>query len=315
MIEQEDRSRLVVQSYSKINWYLEVTGRRPDGYHNIETLFQEINLSDRMIIERLPGGSASDMPAVQFECSIPNLAPSGANLVERAANLFFTKTGVRAGLRIQLEKTVPAGAGLGGGSANATATFMALDRMFGTRLRTEEIETEVASLGSDCAFFVCGGAAVGTGRGDFLRPVWMPRRVVFLVVPPIQIPTAAVYSALATPHADGGSERTLQIELLSSLEHAVFENAMFNRLEAPAFSLHPGLETIKTAMERAGIAPVHMTGSGSGLFACMESMHDARQAESYFKQYVRGMSPRNPLLDGSRTFITITRETPDPPGI
>ncbi|HKE00112.1 MAG TPA: 4-(cytidine 5'-diphospho)-2-C-methyl-D-erythritol kinase, partial [Planctomycetota bacterium] len=161
--ERTDR-RIVVASPAKLNLFLEVIARRDDGYHEIETVFQEIALFDEIVVER---GVAKD----EFSCDVAGLARPGENLVERAVEAFRRETGIREPLRIELTKTIPAGSGLGGGSSNAAGALQALDLLLGAHVPLERLEALAVSLGSDCAFFLHGGCAIGRGRGEKIEPL------------------------------------------------------------------------------------------------------------------------------------------------
>lgn len=270
-IDEHGPGHLHVRSTCKLNLFLEVVRRRDDGYHDIETLFQEIDLADSLQFQRISSG-------IEFYCNIKDLAPAGTNLVERAAAAFFRESGIPPSISIRLEKKIPAGAGVGGGSANATATLESLNRIYQFPLNRESLAKIACSLGADCPFFLVGGAAIGRGRGENLERVVMPRRAFLLVIPPVPVSTAAVYSRMPAILAARREHRSIDLGALQSPDITIVESAIFNRLEAAAIEEQPQLRTVINALHSAGIANAHVTGSGSGIFAVFSSRAGAERA-------------------------------------
>ena len=184
-----DRSTLTVTTRSKVNLSLEVIRRREDGYHEIETILQCIDLADTMEVD------LTDDARVTIECDVPEIPTDERNLCHRALVAMRPLAGPSLGARIRLRKHVPIGAGLGGGSANAAGVLLAVRH--GLRLETPMpvLERIAASIGSDVPFFLHGGTMLGRGRGEVLTPLAPIKGGVFLIVkPPVSIPTAWVYS-------------------------------------------------------------------------------------------------------------------------
>ena len=154
---------LQLKAPAKLNLFLEVTGKRPDGFHALESVFQTISLYDDITI------SLKDSRGVDFSCR-PESLQTPDNLAVKAAEAFFTATGLQAGVHISLEKGIPAQAGLGGGSSDAAAVLKGLNDLFDRPLDKSALLTLGASLGSDVPFFICGGTALVTGRGEFVEP-------------------------------------------------------------------------------------------------------------------------------------------------
>lgn len=281
IVDEATPERIAVRSTCKLNLFLEIIQKRDDGYHDIETLFQEIDLTDSIVIKKRAERG------VAFICNIKDLAPPGKNLVERAAEAFFNETGVEAGVEITLEKRIPAGAGVGGGSANATATLAALNRLFERKLPPAILQKIACSLGADCPFFVHGGAAIGRGRGEILEPVSMPRRAFLLVIPPVALSTAAVYNRISPTLARRGSAKPLRLDDLRSADLSKFNDAFYNCLETAAYEERPQLQIIKNAFVAAGIHDLHLTGSGSGTFIARETLQKARDAAESFRRVLR----------------------------
>src|SRR5256886_9923533 len=162
---------------AKINLSLRVLGKRPDGFHEIETLIAPISLHDKIDIEK-------QNRWIDFSCDDPTLSSGEDNLVVRAAKLFFEKTKIKSGVSIKLEKKIPHGAGLGGGSSDAAATLRALNELFETKLSREELAEPGSTIGSDVSFFLFESAAVCKGRGEIVEPAKLKTKLSILLLKP-----------------------------------------------------------------------------------------------------------------------------------
>jgi 4-diphosphocytidyl-2C-methyl-D-erythritol kinase len=182
---------MTVKSFAKINLGLEIVGKRPDGYHDIRTLFQTISLADELHLEPAPAG------VLHLAGDDPSVAWDETNLVHRAARLLREKTGTDQGARILVKKNVPAGRGLGGGSSNAAAALLGLNRMWGLGLDAPGLTGLARRLGADVPFFLHGGLCLGEDIGDRLTrlPDLAPLPCL-LVFPPFPIPTASIYAGI-----------------------------------------------------------------------------------------------------------------------
>lgn len=241
-----------VRSYAKINWSLRVTGKRADGFHDLETVFQEISLHDELTL------TPSD--ETTLVCDDPSIPTDESNLVLRAARALDAPP-----VAIELKKRVPAGGGLGGGSANAAATLLALDRMFD--LRRDDLPAIALALGSDVPFFLLGGTAYATGRGELLTPL-TPRGGIplLLVLPEEKVLTKDAFARI-TRHSP---------QLGRAAYEQGFEN-FTNDFEEPVFALVPRLAEYKRRLIESGATFASMSGSGSTLFGAYESL-EARDA-------------------------------------
>jgi len=252
---------LVIRAYAKINWVLEVLGRREDGFHEVRTVLQNVSLSDVLTIRVREEGD------IQVFCSQAGVPAGEANLCGRAALRLREATGVQAGASIEIEKGIPVAAGLGGGSSDAAATLVALNQLWGTGLSLGELTALGAGVGSDVPFFLAGGTAVGTGRGEQVRPCPGPSGwPVGLVGAGLGLATALVYRHLQTFRADAG-ERTIQMEqALRQGDPLAVAGALWNDLEEPAFRLRPELGARKRQLRDRGV-PALLSGSGPTLLA------------------------------------------------
>jgi len=183
--------RIVLRSYAKINLGLHIIGRRGDGYHEIRTVFQTIRLHDRLEIERIR------KRAIEFECNFDQIRTE-ENLVVRAVKCLCQYVGISQGFRVRLQKKIPLGAGLGGGSSNAATAVLGVRRLLNLKLSNEDLFEIGGLLGSDVPFFFVGGRALGVGRGSEVYPLEdQPVKYILLLVPPYPVSTARAYARLS----------------------------------------------------------------------------------------------------------------------
>ncbi|HVY70780.1 MAG TPA: 4-(cytidine 5'-diphospho)-2-C-methyl-D-erythritol kinase, partial [Verrucomicrobiae bacterium] len=231
--------KLVRESPCKVNLLLNILGKRPDGFHELETLMQPVPLCDTIEFEMASS-------AVELTCSEPSLPVDGTNLVHRAATQFLAAARVDAGVRLHLLKRIPMAAGLGGGSGNAAVTLLGLNDLFGRALSPEQLQTIAAGLGSDVPFFLRNGPALAVGRGErvtWLEPFPALRGVhILLIHPGFGIATAWAYRELANfPEALNGRPGRAET-LAASLRSGDLAGAgreFYNSLEAPALRKYP----------------------------------------------------------------------------
>ena len=270
---------------AKINLFLHVLGRRQDGYHDIQTLFQLLDWGDEVQIRPASGPLISRLP-VTYD------VPESEDLVVRAAKLLQSETGCRQGAEIGVKKQIPPGSGMGGGSSDAATVLLVLNRLWGCGLGLDELATLGVSLGADVPVFVQGRSAMAEGIGERLEPVNLGSRHYILVFPAISISTRAVFSdallardskSISLPQALAGAGR--------------------NDCEAVVREQFPALARMLEALEKWG-QPM-MTGTGSGIFIPMRDEKNAKSAAKEMKtlynvRAVRGVdrSPLHERLDG-----------------
>ncbi len=257
-----------VRSYAKINWSLRVTGKRADGFHDLETLFQTISLHDELTFER------SDR--LTLSCDDPTIPTGESNLIVRAATALNAPPAA-----IHLKKRIPAGGGLGGGSSNAAATLAALDAMYGLGTSAAKLRELALSLGSDVPFFLVGGTAYATGRGEVLTP--MPSLAgipLLLVLPEERVATAEAFRAIRRYSEPIGVERYRK---LCAKDLPAMRDELVNDFEEPVFQRLPRLKELKARVVRAGAAWAAMSGSGSTIVGAFRSEAERDQALDTFK--------------------------------
>lgn len=271
------------RSPCKVNLLLNILGRRADGFHEVESLMHPVALYDELSFSRSRAG-------IELSCSDPALPTDSQNLVHRAAGLFLKASGVTDGVRLHLEKRIPLAAGLGGGSANAAITLLALNELFGSPLDHDCLFSLAASLGSDVPFFLRETPALATGRGEQIHAVpFFPllNRAAFLLVHPgFGIASAWAYQQLQRfPAALNGRPGRAQrlVELLRTKDLRAAGAEFYNSLEAPAFVKFPLLCLFQEFFRDQGAPAALMSGSGSTTFAIAESQASAQALVESFK--------------------------------
>ncbi len=262
---------LTLLSPAKLNLFLLVTGRRDDGYHTLQTLFQLLDYGDTLHF------SASD--ALTLTPELPGV-PNDSNLIIRAARLLQTHTGCRKGAAIVLDKRLPLGGGIGGGSSNAATTLLALNHLWDLHLPLAELAALGLQLGADVPVFVHGNTAWAEGVGERLQPVAQPSRNYLILVPPCAVSTAQIFSDPALTR--NSSPLTIR---------AFLRDGGRNDCEPVTKRLYPEVQNALDALSR--FAPAQMTGTGACVFAAIESSDgDDRQAEQVM-QHVLQQLPTN----------------------
>ncbi len=248
-----------VKSYAKVNLTLEVLGRRPDGFHEISSIMQNISLSDELSFE----------PAAELtlECDLKRLE-SAENLVACAAQLLQSRYAVRSGARIQLRKGIPIQAGLGGGSSDAATTLWALNRLWGLHRPVAELAALAAGLGSDVPFFLTGGTCLAEGRGDRLTRVPTPPQAwLVLALPAVSVSnkTAEMYRHLP-PGSWNKGEATKNLRRLLEQGRRLRESSLFNVFSNLAAESYPEIGSCRSALLEAAWARPVLAGAGPALF-------------------------------------------------
>lgn len=266
-------SRLEIPTPAKINLGLAVRGRRPDGYHEIETILQLVDLTDRLILEREETGQIS------LETDHPSLPNDEKNLVYQAARLLQRHTGSSWGVRMQLQKHIPIGAGLGGGSGNAAFALWGLNELWELGLTREELQELGRALGSDVPFFLFAAQAVGTGKGDALSPLPpLPPLPVLLINPGFSLSTALIYRRVRLVLTKRENRITMLRRFFLMGDVEAIGRHLFNDLETVVLEDHPVIGEMKEALLARGAEGAIMSGSGPtvlGLFAERQTAQDA----------------------------------------
>jgi 4-diphosphocytidyl-2-C-methyl-D-erythritol kinase len=271
-----------INAFAKINLGLQILGKRHDGYHDIETILHRLDIYDVIEIRQSSSGG------IAVECTHPDIPAHSSNLCYKAAELFYSEVGEKPRLSIGIEKNIPIGAGLGGGSSDAAAVLLACNKLLGYPLGKETLRQIASRIGSDVPYFLHHGTAHATGRGDVLEyfdlelPYW-----IVLVYPNIHIDTAWAYRAY-TPNS--GVKRIQLKSIVSDnlMEPGVWVNSLRNDFEPVVFREHPVIMRVKEALVKAGADFALMSGSGSSVFGLY-------QDEKYAKEIADSLSNTYPV--------------------
>ncbi|MBL7020970.1 MAG: 4-(cytidine 5'-diphospho)-2-C-methyl-D-erythritol kinase, partial [Nitrospinaceae bacterium] len=243
---------------AKVNLGLHILGKREDGFHELETLFQMVSWCDEIRIDCLSRG-------LELVCDQPDIPTDEGNLVIKAAHLLQTRFPERCkGAKIYLNKNIPHGAGLGGGSGNAAGVLLGLNFLWGLKLKREDLILMASELGSDVPFFLFSPCAIGRGRGEILESVKSSIRFYILMVyPGFAVSTATVYGNLKLKLTKRQNNISILKNFLLQSEFAQLGAAWSNDLEPVVFQEHPGLSGIKKEMLALGAKGALLSGSGS----------------------------------------------------
>jgi 4-diphosphocytidyl-2-C-methyl-D-erythritol kinase len=306
-----------IPAFAKINLRLDILGKRPDGYHELRTIFQTISLKDELTLRK---SRHQGISLTVLGNEVLSHEPVQKNLVYRAVHALSHELKIRSGVEIELHKEIPAGGGLGGGSSDAAAALLGYLRLHGKKLPPARLIEVAASLGADVPFFLFGGRALGVNRGDEIYPLGsIPKQSVVVVVPDrIRVPTAEAFQWVHAPSlADSRAglelvaspprqSRASRLHLQPSNSRARVQltkagaapklwefcalcwsaqgRGLANDFERPVFQRHPRLASIKRALLRVGAAEASLAGSGSAVFGIFPSPALARRAAVGFPE-------------------------------
>ena len=267
-----------IYSNAKINLGLSVLNKRKDGFHNIETFFQEISLCDEIDLDT----SLSDLVIRTDHKDCPS---DYTNLAYKAAKALWQHRGTQSGCSIHISKHIPVGAGLGGGSSNAASVLKALNREWQCRLAAERLELKAAELGSDVPFFLRGGLAFGSGRGEQLSSIeHKPEYTGILIIPPFSISTKTIYGNLNLTNKRKIAKLKGFIDNFYRLD--LWKDTLHNDLETVVFNIYPELKEIIDTLYNCGAFFAQMSGSGSAFYGLFKSKTDmVRRCSSGFKRF------------------------------
>lgn len=282
------------KGFAKLNLYLDICGRRADGYHELTTVFQSVDRYDSVALRTHRNGGIS------LRCNLPYLPTDGRNLAVKAAALFFAEAGIdNPGLYINIRKEIPVGAGMAGGSTDAARVLERLNRMYGSPLNGPALHRAAVQLGADVPFCLTGGAALAGGIGERLEPL-RPLPACWIVVgkPSFSVSTKTAYELFdrQETHRPVPPQR-----LLSGLERGELKGVckgLYNALEEPVMGQYPAIGRIKARLEDQGALGALMTGSGSAVFGIFEEKQAAQQAAEALRELTRTVFVTRPEASG-----------------
>jgi len=271
---------VVLLSYAKLNLYLEVLNKRADGYHNIKTLFERIDLADKISLKPAPGGT------ITITSNSRSIPKDKRNFAYQAAELLKKHYAVKEGLRIHIEKNIPVGAGLGGGSSNAAAVLVGLNKLWNLGLSRKRLVDLAKKIGSDVSFFVYDAPfALATGRGEKIKIVNSLKGHRFwhiLAVPRFEVSTPVIYRGWDRLKDNAKVRLTrpkLDVKILiSRVRKKLFlssNSGFYNGLEIVAAKKYPELISLKNKLRSLGLKKILMSGSGPALFSIVSSRKEA----------------------------------------
>ena len=268
--------KVFLRSPAKVNLWLEVLGKRKDGYHNIESIIDTVSLYDRITLQETPG---------RIEVSSNGLKiPQKKNLVYQSALLLKSELKIKDGVKIKVEKGIPLSSGLGGGSSDAATTLLGLNKLWKVNLTYERLIDLAAKLGSDVPFFIKKGRCLVRGRGELVSLLSSSPKIWYvIVVPKISVSTKIVYRQLGR----NLTQRKNSIKILSALNQGDLEKIgkeIFNRLEEVSLEKYPMIRSFKEGLKKSGALAVLMSGSGGALFGIARSKEDACLIASRLKK-------------------------------
>jgi len=274
------KKSLRIRAYAKINLCLDVLGKRPDGYHELRTVFQAISLHDTLTISIERGSDFSfSLESNDAGMLIPN------NLVQRAVEAIQPETGFQGKVHVYLDKKIPVARGMGGGSSDAAAALVGLLRLTkAKKIPLERLMQIAASLGADVPFFLFGGRALAVNRGDEIYPLPdMPKRTIVVVSPKdIGVSTKEAYQWVSEELTK--RDKTPNIWRFCALCWSRQEMALSNDFERPVFRRHPRLEEIRDGLLQGGAADAALAGSGSAVFGIYRNPAQARRTARMFPE-------------------------------
>ena len=264
-VEEFRWRQITLRSYAKINLGLQIVGRRQDGFHEIRTIFQTIELHDRLQIRLVRECG------IEFESDHTALHPID-NLVVKAISSFNRLLKVHQGCQVRLEKKIPLGSGLGGGSSNAAAAILGMNKLLNLNVSTRQLFELGGLLGSDVPFFFVGGTALGVGRGSEIYPLAERcQSYVLLVVPSVGVSTQRAYARMRLPLTKRESKSMIPVFCPAYLDSLAGNQFLENDFEQVVFRDFPELKRIKRELVKVGATCAGLTGSGSTLFGLFES--------------------------------------------
>ncbi len=260
-----------IPAHTKVNLHLQILNKRPDGYHGLDTVFQELAWGDVLHFE--------PAKAFSFEMTGLSFEDGGNNICLHAAEIFKNASGEELHLKISLEKHVPPGSGIGGGSADGAAVLKGLNQIVKNPLTQSQLHSLALELGADVPFFLEGGLQRGQGVGEQLIPLDLGFDAYFLlVIPPIHVSTKQAFEALKIPL----TAPKVPITFGRLLDKAILVRFFENEFESVVFHIHPEIGILKKELLKQGAYFASLSGSGSTVYGIFDSLAEAEAAQSFF---------------------------------
>ncbi len=270
--------RFSLPSFAKINWTLRILGKREDGFHELFTVFQTVSLRDTLTF--------SEAGNIRLTSNQPRMPVDGRNLVIKAANALNKEVGGSFGAAIYLHKRIPSPGGLGGGSSNAAVALIGLRRLWQLDVTDDRLASIAAEIGSDAAFFLCGGTAAGSGRGENIEPVDDITAADMLIVRPrARVRTRDAFAALNAPVLTSEArERILSVSRTDADCLDPLHSELTNDFERSVFAAFPEIERVKQTLLDLGAVNAALSGSGASIFAIFDKQETRQAAQKALDQ-------------------------------
>lgn len=268
---------LKISSPAKLNLYLEVLCKRPDGYHAINTIFERISLSDEIVLKETDNGH------IKIKSNAKDIPKDSRNLAYKAASLLKNDLRISKGIVIEIKKRIPAGAGLGGGSSNGASVLLGLNRLWNLKLNKQKLLAYAAQLGSDAAFFISGCSfGLGNGRGEKIKPLANFRKKLWhiVAVPEVKVSTKKIYEEFDKAKISTDEKKPINVDCL---DKRGIGRILFNRLEEVTFRKYPEVKKLKEGLKAQGVKNVLMSGSGGAVFGIVNSRKEGLAIAKVFK--------------------------------
>lgn len=274
------------KAYAKVNLALDVVRKRPDGYHDVRMIMQNLDIYDELEFERFECGRecpyGDRIKIVSDRADVPT---DGKNLIHRAIRLMMEEYGLDGGISVRLIKNIPVEAGMAGGSTDAAAAFHAVNDLYGLGLSTKELMEQGVKIGADVPYCIMGKTALSCGIGEKLTEIEPLKDCYILVVKPeFSVSTGMVYGNLRVDELRSHPDVSEMAEALSSGDTKKVAALMENVLETVTVRLHPELEEIKSVMKKRGALNAIMSGSGPTVFGLYETREAAKEAAKYISE-------------------------------
>ncbi len=276
---------LSLKSYAKVNLFLDITGKRKDGYHNLSTIFQMVSLYDIIKLKLI------DEEVIRIKTNNKNIPEDENNLAYKAAMLFFKTTGIKKGLEIEIKKNIPTGAGLGGGSSNASVTLLGLNKMFNYPIDFKKIKKLSEKIGSDCPFFLVGGTIYATGKGNILKESFKtPKFTILIFYPNFEVKTEFAYkNFLIDKDLNNLTKKNINvsciINALRNNRETEIGKLLYNIFEDGYFKIYKDVFQFYSFLKNGRCLGVGLAGSGSSLYAIYKKKEDCISDFEYLKNF------------------------------
>lgn len=281
---------IMLKAYAKINLGLDVLGKREDGYHEVRMIMQTIRLYDKLNMKKL------NKDEIIIKTNLSYLPTNENNLVYRAIQMLKEEFNIKQGIYVELQKHIPVAAGLAGGSSDAAAALMGMNRLFQLKLTTTDLMQRAVKLGADIPYCILGGTALSEGIGEVLTPLSpMPKAYILIAKPPINVSTKYVYENLILDERTNHPDIDGIMEAINSKDLCGVTNRLSNVLESVTIDKYPVIQEIKDTMIEFGAMNALMSGSGPTVFGVFEDLNLAKKA--FYQLKVQGKAKQIYLTD------------------